>query len=407
MNYTYPIRNRASELTDQLIQWRRWLHTNPELSFQEYNTAHFITQILNMIPGMEVKTGVAKTGVVATLSSGTGPTIALRADMDALPILEQTNHSFSSLNEGIMHACGHDAHTAILLGTAYLLGEVFQKEKMKGTVKFIFQPAEEEPDEDGLTGACYLLQEGVLQGVDVAIALHMDPANPVGAVRIHDHYSMANVDIFEGVIRATGGHAAYPHLGTDPIWMLSTVLQVLNGIVSRKISPLEPAVVSITQIEAGKAANVLPDKVTVRGTMRSYHPDVRDKLIAEITAAFAVVEKLGGDYSCQLIRGEPALKNHPTVNDWIKRTIKDLYPTFTICPEPYGLGGEDFGYITEKVPGAMFFLGCAIPDGVQRDLHTPIFDIDEASLPIGTAILAETVIRYLQGIYTPIQTTKG
>jgi amidohydrolase len=393
--------NRAEALFTKLSEWRRKLHMNPELSFQEFNTAQFVSETLRKIDGMEVKTGLEETGlltgVIGTLSSGEGPTIAFRGDMDALPILEETNQEYSSRNQGVMHACGHDAHTTILLGAAHVIADMMKHDQLKGTVKFIFQPAEESTDEHGLTGAPHMIQAGALEGVDCVLALHMSPENPVGEIKVHDGHSMASVDVFESRIFGTGGHAAYPHLGTDPIWMLGPVLQAIHGIVSRRITPLEPGVVSVTQIHSGTTSNVIPTEVFIQGTLRSYNPEVRELLISELEKALSVARALGGNYSNHVSRGEPALKNHPVVNQWLSQTINDLYPECEIIPEPFGLGGEDFGYMTQVAPGAMFFLGCALSDGIERDLHTPIFDIDERCLPMGVAIMSEMAARYLKG----------
>lgn len=392
--------DRAQDLSEKIVSWRRDIHTHPELSFQEYRTSQFVSDMLNTIPGMKVEVGVGyATAVVGTLSSGEGPTIAIRADIDALPITEENKHSFCSSNHGVMHACGHDAHTSILLGVAHVLAESFGTGELTGTVKFIFQPAEECTDENGLTGAVHMVRAGVLEGVDCAIALHMSPENPLGEVQVNAGYSMANVDVFQATITGTGGHGAYPHLGTDPIWMLGPVLQALHGIVARKVSPLEAAVVSVGQVHAGSASNIIPSEVFVEGTLRSYRPEVRELLISEVEKAFSLVDILGGNYSFEVQRGEPALKNDETVNEWIKQTIGDLYPECKLINTPFGLGGEDFAYMAQQVPAAMFFLGCALPDGVKRELHTPIFDIDERCLPMGVAIMAETAKRFLNGRY--------
>ncbi|MFT9849389.1 M20 metallopeptidase family protein [Aneurinibacillus sp. REN35] len=391
---------RSEALFGQLIHWRRSIHANPEISYQEFQTSQFVVDVLRTMPGIEIEIGVGyPTAVVGTLSSGTGPTIAIRADMDALPIMEETGHSFRSQHPGIMHACGHDAHTSILLGAAQLLAERFQKGEIKGTVKLIFQPAEESTDENGLTGAVHMIQAGALDGVDCAIALHMSPENPVGEVQVHEGYSMANVDVFEATIFGTGGHGAYPHLGTDPVWMLGPVLQALHGIVARKISPLEAAVVSVGQIHAGSASNIIPAEVYLEGTLRSYDPVVREQLITEVEKAISIVDVLGGSYRFAVQRGEPALKNDATVNAWLQETLTDLYPGTVIKHTPFGLGGEDFAYMAQMVPAAMFFLGCSPLDGIKRELHTPIFDIDEKCLPMGAAIMAETAVRFLQGTY--------
>ncbi|UJL48203.1 amidohydrolase [Virgibacillus sp. NKC19-16] len=382
----------------QLVEWRRKLHANPELSFQEVETSRMVARILENIPGMHVQRDVGyPTAVVGTLSSGEGPTFAIRADMDALPIQEENTHDYRSQNQGVMHACGHDAHTAIGLGTAHLLSEYFQNREIQGTIKFLFQPAEERADEHGSTGAPYMIQAGVLDDVDTVIALHMSPEHSVGEVLVHDGYSMANVDVFEAKIFGTGGHGAYPHQGTDPIWMLSPVLDAVYGITARRVSPLESAVISIGSIHSGSASNVLPSEIEIKGTIRSYNPDVRKIMHAELEKAFSIVKVWNGDYRLKISCEDPALENDPGINRFIDRTIRDLYPDFYIRNTPFGLGGEDFAHMTEKVPGAMFFLGCAIDDRASspRNLHTPTFDIDEKVLPIGVCIIAETAKRYL------------
>lgn len=398
MENDHPIVSQANHLFNKLIEWRRKFHQQPELSFQEFGTSEFVAETLEKVDGMKVERGLGvETSVVGTLSSGNGPTIAIRADMDALPITEENSVSYSSINKGVMHACGHDAHTAILLGSAYLFADLFKTGDVKGTVKFVFQPAEESTDEHGLSGSPYMVQAGVYDEVDAAIALHMCPWLPVGAVQISDGYSMANVDVFEGKIFGTGGHGAYPELGTDPIWMLGPVMQALHGIVARKVSALDAAVVSIGQIHAGTASNVIPTEVLIEGTIRSYSPEVRDLLAAEIKKAFSISEGLGGGYSLKINKGEPALNNSPLVNRWIQESIQEIYPELHIIKKPFGLGGEDFGYVTQKLPASMFFLGSARQDGIQRDLHTPFFDIDETCMPIGTAILVQTAARFLKG----------
>ncbi|EIM06364.1 N-acyl-L-amino acid amidohydrolase [Planococcus antarcticus DSM 14505] len=387
---------QANSIAGKLIEWRRTFHRFPELSFQEFGTSHYIAETLQEIDGIKVDTGIGvETSVIGTLTSGEGPTIAIRADIDALPIEEENDTDYRSQNPGVMHACGHDAHSAILLGTATILAKQFKEKGLKGTVKFIFQPAEECIDEEGMSGSPYLVQAGVYDGVDVAIALHMCPWLPVGEVQIHDGYSMANVDVFQAKIKGTGGHGAYPELGTDPTWMLGPVLQALHGIVSRKVPPLEAAVVSIGQIHAGTASNIIPTEVEIEGTIRSYSSEIRELLSNEIEKAFSVTEKLGGEYSLEIQKGEPALVNNPAVNDRFLKAIHETYPDLRITKKPFGMGGEDFGYVTHKLPGSMFFLGSALPNEVQRDLHTPFFDIDESCLPKGVAILVQTALNFL------------
>ncbi len=309
MMVTNELIGEVMAIESQLVSWRRHLHQYPELSFQEYQTADFVAEKLKEIEGVSVQEHIANTGIVATISAGEGKTVAIRADMDALPIMEKNQHSFVSKNPGVMHACGHDAHTAILLGTAKILAEKAREGLFQGTIKLIFQPAEEATDHEGLSGAPRMIQEGVLENVESIIALHMCPWEPVGTIQMNDGYSMANVDVFHGKIKATGGHSGYPHLGTDPIWMLGSFLQAFYGIISKKISALDTAVASIGQIQTGTASNIIPEEVSITGTLRSYSPEVRDQLAKEVEQAFKVVEPFGGSYTFVVERGEPALNN--------------------------------------------------------------------------------------------------
>ncbi|MBU8907342.1 M20 metallopeptidase family protein [Desertibacillus haloalkaliphilus] len=398
----HPMVEKAFAMKQQLIQYRRHFHRYPELSFQEFETAEQIEKHLRMLPGMKVKSGKQDTGLATGVIGEVGcekegPTIAIRADIDALPILEENEHEYKSLHEGIMHACGHDAHTAIGLGVAELLAAEWKQRKIKGKVRFIFQPAEENEDENGLTGSPYMIKAGVLDDVDAAMALHMDPELPLGEVKLHEGYSMANVDTFEAVIRGTGGHAAYPHLGTDPVWMLSVVLPALYGIRSRKVSPLDAAVLSIGEIRAGSSYNVIPSEVSIKGTMRSYDDHVREQLVQQLDQALAVVKTIGGSYQLDVRYGEPALDNDPQVTARLEETIQALFPTFLIHRCPFGLGGEDFGHMAKQVPSSMFFIGAGIPEREESGLHMPKFDIDECVLPIGAAILAHTALTYFRG----------
>lgn len=392
---------KTKRLSTYLSKIRRTLHQYPELSFQEFNTADYISSELAKIKGIEVRTGKKdtglETGVIGVIENGSGPSIAIRADMDALPVLEKNNHSYVSKNHGVMHACGHDAHTTILLGVAKVLAEESMTGQLNGKIKLIFQPAEEDTDDYGYTGSPYMIQAGVLDDVDAVLALHVDPEKPVGEVKLNPGSSMASVDTFEGKIFGSGGHAAYPHLGRDPIWMLGLVLHAIQGIVSRNISPLAPSVITVTHVNTIPSFNVIPNEVMIQGTIRSYDIKVRQKLEQELRQTFQMIEAQGGQYDLNIHNGEPALKNDPIVTKWIKQTICEMLPDFTIHREPYGLGGEDFGYMTEAVPGAMFFLGAGILGRTNSGLHMPHFDIDEQALIYGSAILAETAAKYLRG----------
>ncbi|MDA8194920.1 MAG: amidohydrolase [Thermaerobacter sp.] len=384
-----------------LVRWRRAIHQRPELSFQEYETASMVAGILREIPGCLVQTNVAgTTGVVARIGRGEGPVMALRADMDALPVDEVSTHSFRSQTPGAMHACGHDGHSAILLGVAHMLAEAFAQDEMHGQVILVFQPAEETPDARGQTGAPYLLASGLLEEAEAIVALHLDPEYPVGTVRLNDGPSMAAVDNFRGVILGQGGHGGYPHMGTDPLWMMVPVLQTLYGLVSRRVSPLEPAVVSIGRVAGGTTSNVLPPEVLIEGTMRSYDEKTRYVLMQEVERAFRLVRGLGGEYRLDILRGEPAVKNHPGVNRVLAAVVRDTLGPQAIVTGPFGMGGEDFGFMAEAIPGALFFLGCAPKDG-PRSLHAPTFDLNEDCLPVGALLLAETVKRFLQTSRAP------
>jgi amidohydrolase len=389
--------DQAKNLTSELSRLRRDIHRHPELKFQEVRTARLVAETLQEIGGFTIRTGVGRTGVVGDLGDGHGPTIAIRADMDALPIQEETGAEYASINEGVMHACGHDAHTAVLLGVAHLLKDSFARHGLQGRVRLLFQPAEEDCDEEGLSGAPRMIDDGAMAGVDAVIALHVDASQPVGAISTHSGWFSAAVDTFEAWLTASGGHGAYPHRSEDPIWMLGPVLTTLHGIVARRIDPMQPAVVSLGQVHAGTTSNVIPHEVYLHGTLRSYDPQVREQLLNEVERALAVVRPLGGEFRLQVQRGYPAGWNDPGVTNWLSQVGQDLLGPGSVKEAPLGMGAEDFAYLCQQAPGAMIMVGAAIPDGVTRAHHTNIFDLDERVLPIGAAILAETARRLLTG----------
>lgn len=392
--------DRAKALAPELIRLRREIHRRPELSFREFRTAGLVAETLQEIGGFMVRTGVGKTGVVGELGHGDGPTIAIRADMDALPILEKTGAAYASVNEGVMHACGHDAHTAILLGVAHLLKECLAEENLPGKVRLLFQPAEESSDDEGISGAPRMIEDGALEGVDAVIALHVDSTLPCGQITHYPGWTSAAVDSFRAWITASGGHGASPHEATDPLWMLGPVLMALHGIVARRIDPMQPAVMSLGEIHGGTANNIIPAEVYLHGTLRSYDAQVREQLIAEVERALSIVRPLGGDFRLELERGYPPGWNDPTVNGWLIQVGREFLGAEAVKAEPMGMGAEDFAYMCQVAPGAMIMLGAALPDGLIRQHHTNIFDINEGSLTIGAALLAETARRFLKGEFT-------
>jgi amidohydrolase len=381
---------RAQALQEDLIRWRRAIHQHPELGFQEFKTAELVADTLRSL-GVKVKTQVGKTGVVGFLGEGK-PVVALRADMDALPIQEANDVPYASQVPGVMHACGHDAHTAILLGVATLLRE----EELPGQVRFLFQPAEEVADEEGKSGAARMIEDGAMEGVDAVLALHVDSSQPVGSIEIDGVYISAGIDTFYATLMGTGCHGAYPHRGVDTIFILGQVINAIHGIVSRRIDPLKPAVISIGSIHGGQAHNVIPDSVELSGTIRSMDEKVRRELLGELERALGVAQSLGGDFELRIEEGFPSCRNDPQVASLIRQVAVDLLGKDCLHPPEPGMGAEDFGLLANLAPGAMFGLGTQGDDGPRR-AHSPTFDIDERALPIGAAILAEATRRYLVG----------
>ncbi len=387
---------KAEALSPELTRIRRDIHQHPELSFQEFRTAELVADTLLEL-GIEPQTGIGRTGVMAQIGTGDGPTIAIRADMDALPITEKNDLPYKSQNPGVMHACGHDAHTAILLGAAHLLKQSLAEDKWRGNVRFLFQPSEEVSDPDGISGATAMIEDGALKGVDAVIALHVLSHMPSGVFRFHDGYSMAAVDMFEARITGDGGHGAYPHTGSDPLFMLGPILNALYAIPSRQINPLRPSVVSLGQVSGGNIHNVIPSEVMLKGTIRSFQEEVRQQLWEEIERALKISETLGGGYELEITEGYPALHNASEVNDWMRDTVRELLGETAVSDTEFGMGAEDFAYMTQNAKGAMVMLGAALPDGIARYHHTETFDIDESVLPLGTAVLAETARRFVTG----------
>ncbi len=381
---------RARAIQERLVALRRDIHQHPELGFRETRTAQLVADTLRSL-GIRVRSGVGKTGVVGYLGEGK-PVVALRADMDALPLQEMNQVPYASQVPGVMHACGHDAHTAILLGVAMLLRD----QQLPGQVRFLFQPCEESGDEEGKSGAERMIEDGAMESVDVVMALHVGSALPTGAFEIEPGVNSAAVDSFFATIEGQGCHGAYPHRGTDPIFIAAQVINALNGIISRRIDPFQPAVISIGSIHAGVAPNVIPQQVKLNGTIRSLDEETRDRLHGELARAFTVADALGGAHTLRIERGVPAVHNEGQVAGVLRQVITDLFGADALSPRASGMGAEDFSLMTQAAPGAMFRLGVRRGE-VERRGHSDTFDIDEDALPLGVAVLAEAARRYLTG----------
>lgn len=382
--------DRAQRMAAQLSAWRRDFHMYPELGFRETRTAAVVAEALQKL-GYRVRTGVGRTGVVAERGTGR-PVVAIRADMDALPIVEANEVPYASRNVGVMHACGHDAHTAIGLGVAALLAE----EDFRGTVRFLFQPAEEIADAEGRSGAQRMAEDGAIDGVDRVLALHVDPDVDVGDIIVAAGPQSAGVDTFYATIVGRGGHGASPETTIDPIYIAGHVILALNAIISRRRSPLRPAVISIGSIRGGETDNVIPDRVQISGTIRYLEPEVQPLLHAELERALGLAKALGGGYELRIEPGGPPMVGDPGVVELVQQVADDLLGPQHIRPPRRDMGAEDFGVFSSQVPGTMFSLGCRLAGGA-RYVHSPHFDLDERCLPIGAAILAEAARRLLCG----------
>jgi amidohydrolase len=382
---------RAQTLADQLVAWRRDIHMHPELSFQERRTAGKVVEALTAL-GIEAQVGVGKTGVVGFLGEGS-PVIGIRADMDALPIDEANDVPYRSQTPGVMHACGHDAHTAILLGVATMLATM--EDRPPGQVRFFFQPSEEAADNENKSGATRMIEDGALAGVDAVIALHVASDLQAGKVEIGAGFVSANEDSFEIWLRGTGGHGAMPHQTVDPVFILGPVLAAIQGIRARRIDPTKAAALSIGILRAGAASNVIPAEVYLSGTMRSFDDATRQQLRDELAQALAVARSLGGDYELKIKPGYPSMYNDPAVAEVIRAATTRLASADIVEAAIPQMGAEDFAYMSRQAPGAMFMLGARIGED-KRPHHTPVFDIDESVLPLGAAVLAEAACTLLR-----------
>ncbi len=378
----------VESIRDFLVEVRRDLHQHPELAFEEHRTSQVITRHLDRF-NISYRSGVAGTGVIGLIEGQKpGPTLLLRADMDALPIHEETDLPYASVYPGKMHACGHDAHTAILLGVAALLNK--KREALAGKVKLMFQPAEEGPG-----GALPMIQEGLLEepSVDAAVALHVWSTLPLGQVRSAYGAMMACADRFVIKVRGEGGHAALPHNCVDPVLAAAHLICALQSLVSRNVDPKESLVLSVTSVQGGTAHNIIPPEVELKGTVRALDEQVRslarkrlEELVVQVPKAF------GASGSLDYMEGYPVLYNDPAVVDMVREASAEILGDVGCFGEYRCLGGEDMAYVLREVPGCLFFVGAGNPaKGCCYGHHHPKFAIDEDVLPIGVELLLRVV----------------
>ena len=392
----------ARALRERLVAIRRTLHAQPEYGFQEHQTAALIAREMTAL-GARVRTGVGKTGVVAELGQGS-PVIAVRADMDALPIQEATGLPFASKVPGMMHACGHDAHVTCGIGAAMLLAERLAGAGtgtgagtggVQGTVRWLFQPSEEQKDDEGLSGAMRMLDDGALDGVDAAISLHTR-ALTAGSIGVTSGPALAANDTITITVQGKAAHGARPHEGIDALAIAAQVIVAVNHIVSRRVPAIEPGVISLTTINGGLKENIVCDNVTIGGTVRSTGGAAREHILREIERALEVGRVLGAKCSLHVKEGYPLLRNDPGITDAVRLAATESLGAAHVVDLPYSTWAEDFAYIAERVPASMFWLGVTSPGAEDPVWHSPTFTIDEDALPIGATVFAASVLKLLR-----------
>ena len=385
--------DEAHTLFDYTRDLRRDFHKHPEIGLKEIRTANIVARELSSL-GMEVKTGIGQTGVVGLLEGqGPGPVVLLRFDMDALPIQEETNAEYASQNPGLMHACGHDGHVAVGLTVARILND--HRKEINGTVKFVFQPGEE-----GFGGAEKMIADGVLQdpAPDVALGLHVWNEKPVGWIGIVPGPVMAAADTFTVRIIGRGGHGAVPNLVADPVLAASQVVTALQSIVSRNLSPLKSAVVTVASIHGGDAFNVIPAEVVLKGTLRSFELEVRDLMVRRFHAIVENVAHAGDcDSSIEITSITPAVYNDPEITRRVQGIAAELLPGDQLDKQSMTMGAEDMAFILQQVRGCYFFIGSANKGkNLVAPHHSSKFDFDEFILPKAAGLMAASAIEFLE-----------
>ena len=386
-----PIINRIADFHAQMQEWRHDIHAHPEIAFEEDRTSDIVARELETF-GIEVHRGLGKTGVVGVLKNGDGPSIGLRADMDALPIHEANDFDHRSTIDGKMHACGHDGHTSMLLGAAKYLAETRQ---FKGTINFIFQPAEE-----GEGGARVMIEDGLFEKFPCGsvYGVHNMPGKETGSFHMRPGPLMAAYDSFQIKVRGRGCHGAMPHQGLDPIVVASHIVTALQTITSRNLNPVESAVISVTQIHAGDTNNVIPDSVFMEGTTRCFKPEIRDWIETSMQRVIdGVSQALGAEVQFDYLRRYPATINHVAETEIAAKIAAEIAGEAKVTTDtPPTMGGEDFSFMLEKVPGCYLFIG----NGADQEegscmIHNPNYDFNDRILPIGASYfsrLVETVL---------------
>jgi amidohydrolase len=388
------IRKESQGLAAEVVRWRRELHAHPELSYQETRTAAFVARTLREI-GITPVEGIAGTGVVALIEGNkpTKKTVALRADMDALPIQEANDVPYRSQNPGVMHACGHDVHTTSLLGTAKIL--FHHRDQFEGTVKLLFQPGEEKNP----GGASLMIRDGALKNPEPAsiIGQHVMPLLPVGTIGFREGMYMASSDEIYLKVIGKGGHAGAPELVVDPVLIAAHILVALQQVISRNANPRQATVLSFGKVTADGATNVIPNEVNIAGTFRALNEDWRTEALAKIKRiASGVAESMGGHCEVTISRGYPYLENNPSLTRRIRQAAEEYVGKENVVDIDITLGSEDFAFYSHELPASFYRLGTRNESkGITSYVHTPTFDIDEAALGIGPGLMAWMAIREL------------
>ncbi|HSF38747.1 MAG TPA: amidohydrolase [Thermoanaerobaculia bacterium] len=395
----------VERLAPGIVELRHQLHQNPELSNRETKTAELVAAHLRSL-GLEPKTGIAKTGVVALLKGGKpGPLIAVRADMDALPVVEQTDLPFKSTKKdnflgqevGVAHACGHDIHTSVQLGVVSVLAGM--KEDLPGSILFIFQPAEEGPPPGERGGADLMLEEGVFEGVKpkAVFALHSFPDMEVGKVGYNPGPTMAAVDQFMIKVKGKQSHGAYPHLSVDPVVMASQAVLALQTIRSRNLSPFEPSVVTVGIFRGGERFNIIPGEVHLEGTVRTYSEDARTEIERRMREILdGITRSAGGSFEMQYQKNAPATVNDKALTEAVRPLLERAAGADNVKVVEPSMGGEDFAYFANEVPGFYYRLGVVKPGTASGGLHTPTFRADDSAVPVGMRVMSRLLADYLR-----------